>query len=339
MIVRSVARFLIQQNPSSSRISSSILPIYTKCYAYSTSNKILSTTTKSNDNNNINNNDNNEYTQFGYTQIPKSDKESRVHEVFSSVAESYDTMNDLMSFGIHRYWKDVFVSMSTLQHISKCIRSRPPSIIDSTTASTFDVLDVAGGTGDIAFRLFDAAGCLERAKSSGEDPIKITICDINGNMLEVGKERARQKFGASILEESHALSFVEGNAECLPFEDNSFDLYTIAFGLRNVTNTDKALQEAYRVLKPNGRFMCLEFSHVDCSMLSSIYDMYSFYAIPTIGEVVAKDRDSYKYLVESIRTFCTQDELAQKMKSVQFQEVKYTNMTNGIVAVHEGWKV
>lgn len=334
MIIRSAIKKIQFQHLERKKL------IPSKVFSYSTTSTLLTaidtttTTTTTNDNSNRAN-----YAQFGYTKIPKSQKESLVHDVFSSVAQSYDTMNDLMSFGVHRYWKDIFVSMSNLDHISKVIRSN--NINNSTdTSECFKVLDVAGGTGDIAFRFLEAGGCIERSKSSGVDPINITICDINANMLDVGKQRATQKFGSSVINQSKALDFIEGNAETLPFDDNTFDLYTIAFGLRNVTNTDKALEEAYRVLKPGGRYMCLEFSHVsDCMLLKNFYDIYSFYAIPTIGQIVANDKDSYKYLVESIRTFCTQDELAHKLRDAQFEGVKYTNMTEGIVAVHEGWKV
>lgn len=276
-----------------------------------------------------------DYTAFGFTEIPRSEKDSRVKSVFSSVAESYDVMNDLMSLGVHRYWKDEFVKLSQLDLISKTIRSNSSN--DNT--EPFQVLDVAGGTGDISFRFVDTAGCFERSRSSGEDLIQITVCDINSNMLQVGKQRAREKYGDALLSQTKALTFVEGNAENLPFKDNCFDLYTIAFGLRNVTNTGKALQEAYRVLKPGGRFLCLEFSNVQNCALSSLYDFYSFNIIPAIGELVAKDRKSYQYLVESIRTFYNQEELKEKLQNASFQGVHYTNMTHGIVAIHEGWKI
>lgn len=203
---------------------------------------------------------------------------------------------------------------------------------------SFSVLDVAGGTGDVAFRFADAAGCRERAKSSGTDEICVTVCDINREMLRVGEERARRRFGSAVLDESRALKFVEGNAQCLPFDDDSFDLYTIAFGLRNVTDVDMALRDAYRVLKPGGRFLCLEFSHVTNLPLAKLYDLYSFNVIPQLGQMVANDRESYQYLVESIRKFCTQEELVSRLEAAGFERVQFTNMTGGIVAVHEGWK-
>lgn len=190
----------------------------------------------------------------------------------------------------------------------------------------------------MAFRFIDAAECVERSKSSGEDCISVTVCDINPEMLRVGEKRARERFGSSLLDETKALSFVEGNAQSLQFDDNSFDLYTIAFGLRNVTDVDMALREACRVLKPGGRFMCLEFSQIPDPLLRQIYDTYSFNVIPGLGELVANDRASYQYLVESIRKFSNQEELVSRMKEAGFQEAKYTNLTGGIVAIHEGWK-
>jgi ubiquinone/menaquinone biosynthesis methyltransferase len=200
------------------------------------------------------------------------------------------------------------------------------------------ILDVAGGTGDIAFRFIDAAECTERSKSSGEDVISVTVCDINLEMLRVGEKRARERFGSAVLDESKSLSFVEGNAQSLQFPDNTFDLYTIAFGLRNVTDVDKGLREAYRVLKPGGRFMCLEFSQIPNPVLQRIYDSYSFNVIPGMGELIANDRASYQYLVESIRRFSDQEELVSRMNEACFKETKYTNLTGGIVAIHEGWK-
>ena len=200
------------------------------------------------------------------------------------------------------------------------------------------ILDVAGGTGDVAFRFVEAANCIERAKSSGTDDISVTVCDINPDMLRVGEQRARERYGAAIIDDARSLRFVEGNAQFLPFDDETFDLYTIAFGLRNVTDVDMALRDALRVLKPGGRFMCLEFSHVAFPPLAHIYDAYSFNVIPKLGEVVANDRESYQYLVESIRKFCTQDELNTRMETAGFEGVGYTNMTGGIVAVHDGWK-
>ena len=254
--------------------------------------------------------------------------------MFENVADNYDVMNDFMSAGLHRYWKDELLKMSCVEPAAKAVRRRAfadPSL-------RFSVLDVAGGTGDVAFRFVDAAKCPQRAKSSGLDEVSVTVCDINPEMLRVGESRARNRFGNALLDETGALSFVEGNAQYLPFGEGEFDLYTIAFGLRNVTDVDMALRDAYRVLKPGGRFLCLEFSHVTNAPLANLYDLYSFHVIPQLGQMVAKDRDSYQYLVESIRKFCTQDELVKRMEVAGFEGVKYTNMTGGIVAIHEGWK-
>jgi len=252
--------------------------------------------------------------------------------VFENVADSYDIMNDFMSGGLHRLWKDYFVDSTKVETMAKAVRN-------SDTAQSLAILDVAGGTADIAFRMVDASQAMERSKSSGEDPVSITVCDINAEMLRVGEERARERFGRAVLEESKSLSFVEGNAQSLTnFSDNTFDLYTIAFGLRNVTDVDMALREAHRVLKPGGRYMCLEFSQVPDAMLRQIYDTYSFHVIPALGEFVANDRPSYQYLVESIRKFSNQEDLVTRMEQAGFQHVKYTNLTGGIVAIHEGWK-
>jgi ubiquinone/menaquinone biosynthesis methyltransferase len=292
-------------------------------------------------------------THFGYQQVPISEKEQHVKHVFENVANSYDVMNDLMSGGLHRAWKDYLIQVSQIETIASVVRRIHTSqhqqqhqqpigtseTINLQQGSTFQILDVAGGTGDIAFRFLDIAGCIERSKSSGIDPIQITVCDINTEMLRVGEQRATQFYGRNVMDQTRALQFMEGNAQNLyQFTDNTFDIYTIAFGLRNVTNVDLGLQEAYRVLKPGGRFMCLEFSQVPNHYLRTIYDSYSFHIIPTIGEVVANDRHSYQYLVESIRKFPNQEELTHRMNQVGFQMSKYTNLTGGIVALHEGWK-
>jgi len=290
-------------------------------------------------------------THFGYESVSINEKEGRVRQVFENVANDYDVMNDFMSAGLHRYWKDELLRMTGVGPMSKALRRRASmkyaadlnnnnnddDTIDESKA-LLSILDVAGGTGDVAFRFVDAANCEERSKSSGKDEVNVNVCDINPEMLRVGESRARKRYGSALFDETCALKFVEGNAQCLPFEDNSFDLYTIAFGLRNVTDVDMALRDALRVLKPGGRFLCLEFSHVQNVPLAQLYDIYSFHVIPKLGEVVANDRDSYQYLVESIRKFCTQDELVTRMKTAGFEGVKYTNMTQGIVAVHEGWK-
>jgi ubiquinone/menaquinone biosynthesis methyltransferase len=270
-------------------------------------------------------------THFGFENVKIEEKEGRVREVFENVAESYDVMNDFMSGGLHRMWKDHLLKVSAVPQMAKLARK--------ASNREVRILDVAGGTGDVAFRFVEGAGCQERSKSSGEDPVQVTVCDINAEMLRVGERRARDRFGSALLDESKALSFVEGNAQDLhQFEDNSFDLYTIAFGLRNVTDVDKALREALRVLKPGGRYMCLEFSQVPNEYFRAIYDYYSFNVIPSLGQVVANDRESYQYLVESIRKFSNQAELVARMEKAGMDSVKYTNLTGGIVAIHEGWK-
>jgi ubiquinone/menaquinone biosynthesis methyltransferase len=286
-----------------------------------------------------------ETTHFGFQQVPVAKKEEHVRSVFENVADSYDVMNDLMSGGLHRAWKDYLLQLSQVEAIASTVRRRhlsapPEPQLEQNPPEPFQILDVAGGTGDVAFRFVEAAGCLERAKSSGLDEcIRITVCDINAEMLRVGEQRATQRYGRNVMDSSQALRFVEGNAQDLhPFPDNTFDMYTIAFGLRNVTDVDLALKEAYRVLKPGGRFLCLEFSQVPNIYLRAIYDSYSFHVIPKIGEIVAGDRDSYQYLVESIRKFPNQTELLQRIQHTGFQLSKYTDLTGGIVAIHEGWK-
>ncbi len=241
---------------------------------------------------------------FGYQEIDPAEKQSRVHDVFASVANNYDLMNDLMSGGVHRLWKNKLI-----RHI------RP--------RRDHAYLDVAGGTGDIAFRLYKA--------TDGQAPI--TVCDINAEMLKVGERRAIDR---GILT---GIDWVEGNAEKLPFKDNSFDCYTISFGLRNVTHIDKAIAEAYRVLKPGGKFYCLEFSKMRVPVINKIYDRYSFKLIPKIGEMVAKDRESYQYLVESIRQFPSQRQLARRITEAGFKRVDYTNLSGGIAAIHAGTKI
>lgn len=242
-------------------------------------------------------------THFGYKQVDKNDKEKLVRDVFSSVATKYDIMNDAMSLGVHRCWKNSFVNGIKLNDDTK-------------------IIDVAGGTGDIAFRL--------HKKNNNS---QITVCDINLQMLNEGKNRA---IDLNIL---NKLDWVCANAENLPFPDDHFDYYTIAFGIRNVTNIDNALEQAYRVLKPGGKFMCLEFSHVNNELFDKFYNFYSFKIIPFIGKQIAKDEDSYRYLVESIRKFPNQNEFSKKIENANFSNVKYRNLTNGIVAIHSGWKI
>ncbi|KAJ0411158.1 hypothetical protein ATCC90586_005015 [Pythium insidiosum] len=248
-------------------------------------------------------------THFGFQQVKEEDKKPMVASVFHRVAERYDVMNDFMSGGMHRVWKDAFID--TLHPVGP-----------------LDVLDVAGGTGDIAFRMG------RRLRDSGST---ITICDINSSMLQVGRERAARMFPDA----AELFRWEQGDAEQLQFADNSFDVYTIAFGIRNVTHVDRALREAYRVLRPGGRFLCLEFSHVPNPLLRAAYDAvgYSFNVIPALGEKVASDRDSYQYLVESIRQFPAQEPFKQMIEDAGFQRVTYTNYTHGVVAAHSGFKL
>jgi len=253
---------------------------------------------------------------FGFREVPEAEKEGLVHSVFRSVAPAYDVMNDLMSGGLHRLWKDQLVAM--LRPALGCRH-----------------LDVAGGTGDISLRVVAALRQAERqALTPAPCPSHVTVFDINGEMLKVGQQRAKQQ-GVPASE----LSWVEGNAESLPFEDNSLDSYTIAFGLRNCTHMDRVLREARRVLVPGGRFLCLEFSHVSTPGLRQAYEAYSFSVIPAMGHFISGDRDSYQYLVESIRKFPTQEELANMMREAGFSCVEYTNLTYGVVCIHSGFKL
>ena len=244
---------------------------------------------------------------FGYRQVATREKQDLVNEVFAKVAERYDQMNDLMSGGLHRLWKDDFVALLS-----------PPR-----HAQSFAVLDVAGGTGDIAFRI---------AKTGGSGT-RITVADISPEMIAEGKRRATRETGGEKCE------FTVANAESLPFPDKSFDAYTIAFGIRNVTHIEKALAEAYRVLKPGGHFLCLEFSHVAMPGIDRLYDAYSMTAIPAMGKVVTGDGEPYRYLVESIRTFPDQDRFKAMIEAAGFARVSYRNLSAGIVAIHSGWRV
>jgi demethylmenaquinone methyltransferase/2-methoxy-6-polyprenyl-1,4-benzoquinol methylase len=246
-------------------------------------------------------------THFGFRDIPLGDKQTLVNDVFHSVAQRYDLMNDLMSGGLHRVWKDVMIT--TLN---------PPR-----NDAPFALLDVAGGTGDIAFRAARASGFGFTA----------TVCDINGDMLAVGRELAVKQHL------DHQVSFVEGNAETLAFPDRSFDAYTIAFGIRNVPRIDLALREAYRVLKPGSRFLCLEFSTVDVPGLDKIYDLFSFKVIPPLGRAVTGDADSYQYLVESIRKFPRPNAFAEMIRAAGFARVSHQILSGGIVALHSGWRL
>ena len=244
-------------------------------------------------------------THFGFSTVPLDGKQDLVDDVFHKVARRYDLMNDLMSAGLHRVWKDALVSSL-----------RPPR------DRAFAHLDVAGGTGDVAFRVLDAAG--PRAH--------VTVLDINPDMLAVGRERAPERF-------AEQLDFVEGNAERLPFEDRRFDAYTIAFGIRNVPRIAQALSEAHRVLRRGGRFLCLEFSHVDVPGFDTLYDAYSFTVVPALGKVVTGDGQPYRYLVESIRKFPRPEVFARMMRDAGFGRVTHRSFTGGIVRLHSGWKL
>ncbi|KAL0333605.1 UNVERIFIED_CONTAM: 2-methoxy-6-polyprenyl-1,4-benzoquinol methylase, mitochondrial [Sesamum angustifolium] len=260
-------------------------------------------------------------TSFGFKEVREEEKSQLVGNVFTSVASSYDVMNDLMSGGLHRLWKERLVS-------------------ELNPFPGMKHLDVAGGTGDVAFRILEHINSVgHRAMRDTEDDnlleeTKIFVCDINPNMLNVGKKRAQERG----LGEDKSLVWVEGDAEALKFEDDSMDGYTIAFGIRNVTHIEKALAEAHRVLKRGGRFLCLELSHVENPMFKQLYDYYSFSIIPALGELVAGDRESYQYLVESVRRFPSQEKFAAMIAEAGFQKVEYENLVGGVVAIHSGLK-
>lgn len=249
----------------------------------------------------------NETASFGYRPVDRDERQGLVNQVFAKVADRYDLMNDLMSGGLHRLWKDDLVT--TLG---------PPK-----SGNAFRLIDVAGGTGDVAMRVVNRAGSGCRA----------VICDISCEMLDVGQTRINAAGLGS------AIDVVEGNAEALPFERGEFDAYTIAFGIRNVTDIDQALAEAYRVLRPGGRFLCLEFSHCDVAILDRLYDFHSFEVIPRLGQLAAGDADSYRYLVESIRKFPKQEAFADKIRAAGFGRVTFRNLTGGIAAIHSGWRL
>ncbi|MGB1875737.1 MAG: bifunctional demethylmenaquinone methyltransferase/2-methoxy-6-polyprenyl-1,4-benzoquinol methylase UbiE [Rhodospirillaceae bacterium] len=246
-------------------------------------------------------------THFGFETVATSEKAGRVRAVFDAVAPKYDLMNDLMSGGVHRLWKDAMADWLAPR-------------------ADWSIIDVAGGTGDIAFRL------LERMKSD-QGSGSVTVCDINQAMLEHGRDRALDQGRLQGLE------WAVGNAESLPFPDMHFDAYTIAFGLRNVTEIETALGEARRVLKPGGRFLCLEFSTVVLPVLDKLYDTYSFSVLPRLGQMVAGDSDAYQYLAESIRRFPEQDTLVDMMGEAGFGRVSYRNLAGGIAAIHSGWRL
>ena len=248
-----------------------------------------------------------ETTHFGFRDVPLEDKQTLVNSVFHSVAQRYDLMNDLMSVGLHRVWKDIMIN--TLN---------PPK-----SDAPFALLDLAGGTGDIAFRAAKAAG----------EGFRATVCDINPDMLAVGRERA------AVRHLDDRVSFVEGNAEALTFPDRAYDAYTIAFGIRNVPRIDLALSEAFRVLKPGGRFLCLEFSTVDVPGLDRLYELFSFKVIPPLGRAVTGDAESYQYLVESIRKFPRPNVFAEMIRAAVFARVNWQTLSGGIVALHSGWRL
>uniref|UniRef100_J3L8E6 2-methoxy-6-polyprenyl-1,4-benzoquinol methylase, mitochondrial n=1 Tax=Oryza brachyantha TaxID=4533 RepID=J3L8E6_ORYBR len=263
----------------------------------------------------------------GYKQVPEEEKSKLVGNVFSSVASSYDLMNDLMSVGLHRLWKDSTESVDVHMH---------QLVGDVITTELLFVLR----KWDVAFRALERINSVSHRAMQGtltdiEEDTQIYVCDINPNMLNVGKKRASERG----YKEGHCLSWIQGDAEALNFEDGSMDGYTIAFGIRNVTHIEKALSEAYRVLKRGGRFLCLELSHVDVPLFKQIYDVYSFSVIPAVGELVAGARQSYQYLVESIRRFPNQEKFAQMIQEAGFERVEYENLVGGVVAIHSGLKL
>jgi demethylmenaquinone methyltransferase/2-methoxy-6-polyprenyl-1,4-benzoquinol methylase len=246
-------------------------------------------------------------THFGFRDVPFADKQALVDDVFGKVARRYDLMNDLMSAGLHRAWKDVLVTAVN-----------PPK-----SARPFELVDVAGGTGDVAMRVVAAGGPATQA----------CVVDVNPEMLSVGRERAANRGLGD------AVTFAEGNAEALPLPDRAFDAYSIAFGIRNVPQIQAALQDAHRVLKVGGRFLCLEFSRVDVPGLDRLYDLYSFNVIPSLGRMVIGDAAPYRYLVESIRKFPPPGAFADMMRAAGFRRVSWQPLSGGIVALHSGWRL
>ncbi len=251
-------------------------------------------------------------THFGFREIPAERKDDLVRGVFDSVADRYDVMNDLMSAGVHRLWKSQLI---------RWLNPRPGQAL----------LDIAGGTGDVALRALER--CRRRYWQEDELAGNVTVCDTNPSMLDVGRDRA---IDSGIV---GGITWTCGNAEALPFADNSFDATTIAFGIRNVTHIDRALTEAYRVSKPGGRFLCLEFSPTVLPGLRRIYDLYSFSVLPRLGQIVTGDRDAYQYLVESIRQFPDRDAFAAMIAAAGFNKVRYISLMGGIAAIHGGWRI
>lgn len=247
-------------------------------------------------------------TTFGFRSVAEEARQGLVNEVFSRVASRYDLMNDLMSGGLHRAWKNDLINWMS-----------PPT----RGGAPHRLLDVAGGTGDVALRYADTVCYAGRG----------VVCDISSEMLQEGVRKASRHVHGD------KLTFVQGNAEALPFPDRSFDCYTIAFGIRNVTHIDVALAEARRVLKPGGRFLCLEFSEVTVPGLDALYDLWSFRAIPELGQLTSGDRDSYQYLVESIRRFPNQERFKTMIRDAGLEQASYRNLTGGIAAIHSGWRI
>lgn len=248
-----------------------------------------------------------ERTSFGFRDVELADKQGLVDGVFDNVAENYDLMNDLMSGGLHRLWKSELVT--TLG---------PPR----SSTRPFKVLDVAGGTGDVALRIVE--------RSAAAD---VTVVDINPAMLSVGRRRAEER------RLGRRIQFVDGNAEALPFQSGQFDSVTIAFGIRNVPRIEEALGEAFRVLRPGGRLLVLEFSRVDVAVLDRAYELYSFNIIPALGDLVAGEGDAYRYLVESIRRFPSQERFAEMLRQADFAKVTFRNLSGGVAAIHSGWRL
>lgn len=241
-------------------------------------------------------------THFGFSQVPFKEKAQRVAQVFDSVAPRYDLMNDLMSCGIHRLWKRFTIELSGVKRGDR-------------------ILDLAGGTGDLSAKLATIVG----------EQGQVVLADINAAMLQVGRER--------LLNKGQVVSYAQVNAETLPFADNSFDIITIAFGLRNVTDKEKALASMLRVLKPGGRVLILEFSELKIRSLKPLYDLYSFKVLPLLGQLIAKDADSYRYLAESIRMHPNQETLLEMMQRVGFDRCDFHNLSGGVVALHRGYKL